>query len=344
MKEIQLNFSNYYTAEYIWIDAFNNLRSKAKTIYSPFNKFNVNDLPEWNFDGSSTGQAEGKNSEVILKPVSLFIDPFRSNNGMLVLCECYDPLGNPLSSNHRHNSEKIFKNIEKYEPWFGLEQEYVLYDFNTNRPLGWGIDYEPKPQGDYYCGIGSNNAFGREIVEEHYKTCLSIGLKVSGINGEVMPGQWEYQIGPVEGIDAADQLWIARYIMNRICEKYGVYVSLNPKPEEGDWNGSGCHINYSTNLMRNEGGIDEIYKAINKLSLKHKEHLDVYGDNLKRLTGLHETSSAEKFSYGVADRTASIRIPSVAVKEGKGYLEDRRPASDIDPYLALTKLVETTLL
>jgi glutamine synthetase len=351
MKQLSLSISNYQIsnyqiAEYIWIDIKGKLRSKARTLYLQYtdNTIAVDMFPLWNFDGSSTGQASSQNSEVILKPVSIFRDPFRKQNGLLVLCECYDNKMNHLESNHRYHAQKIFDLVENHHTWFGLEQEYVLYDNECNRPLGWGKFGEPESQGKYYCGVGADRVFGRNIVEEHYLTCLEIGLQISGINAEVMPGQWEYQVGPVEGIDACDQFWIARYILERVCEKYNVKVSLDPKPVKGDWNGSGCHVNYSTAEMRSEGGLSKIYEAIEKLGAKHSEHIAVYGTNTERLIGRLETSSIDKFSYGVADRTASIRIPSATQIEGKGYLEDRRPASDIDPYIVLAKLVKTTLI
>lgn len=344
MKEVIHNPSEYNIAEYIWIDARNKLRSKSKTLYLNSTIIKIDSLPNWNFDGSSTEQAIGNNSEVILKPVSIFKDPFRPTNGILVLCECYDILMKPVKSNNRYNAKRIFDVVETYKPWFGLEQEYTLYNNKTKRPLGWAINENPEAQGKYYCGIGADRVFGREIVEEHYQLCLNIGIKISGINAEVMPGQWEFQVGPVEGIDACDQLWMARYVMERLTERYDFTMSIDPKPMPGDWNGSGCHTNYSTKEMREEGGLDIIYQAIEKLEKKHMEHIKVYGNNEQRLTGTHETSRIDEFSSGVADRTASIRIPLFTQQNKKGYLEDRRPASDIDPYLVLSKIVETTIL
>ncbi len=342
-------------AEYVWIDATQNTRSKARTLppISTSRLTDPNSFPLWNFDGSSTGQASGHDSEVILVPRATYPDPFRPTNNysgpnFLVLCDCYDRQGKPVSTNTRTIAATIFENdkVKDKKPWFGLEQEYVLYDLITNRPLGWppeGSDLEP--QGKYYCSTGSDRAFGRQIVEEHYAACIVAGIRISGINAEVMPGQWEYQIGPCEGISAGDQLWLARYIMNRVAEKHGVTVSLNPKPEQGgDWNGSGCHANYSTEEMRGKGGRQWIDEAISKLGAKHMEHISVYGTNDKRLTGKHETSSIQSFSYGVANRGCSIRIPSVVEKDGCGYFEDRRPASDCDPYLVTSKLAETTIL
>lgn len=324
-------------AEYVWIDSSGLLRSKARTVKS-------DNILKWNFDGSSTGDAIGNDSEVILIPRKNFKDPFRKENNLLVLCDCYDRYNNPIASNTRAKVFNIFENnrVKREKPWYGFEQEYVLYDITNNLPLGWSINLEP--QGKYYCGVGANRVFGRKIVEEHYKKCLYSGINISGVNAEVMPGQWEYQVGPCEGIDAGDQVWMSRYILHRVCEKYNVYVSFNPKPVSGDWNGSGLHTNFSTQSMRDKDGLEYIYKAINKLSEKHKEHLSIYGDNSKRLTGQHETSDPDNFTFGVADRSASIRIPLFTEQNKCGYLEDRRPASDADPYLISAKLVETILL
>ena len=253
-------------------------------------------------------------------------------------------ISRPLPSNTRHNANQIFeKNIE-HHPWFGLEQEYVLIDGHTNKPLGWPTDStEPEPQGKYYCGVGYKTVFGREIITEHYQACLKAGIKIAGVNAEVLPGQWEFQIGPCVGIDAGDHLWMARYLLHRICEKHKVIASFEPKPVLGDWNGSGMHCNFSTEQMRYDGGIKYIENAISKLSKNHNEHIKVYGDNSKRLSGTHETSNIDNFTWGVGDRSASVRIPILVNDVGSGYFEDRRPASDADPYLVTSKIFETTL-
>ncbi len=327
--------------EYIWIDGLGKLRSKTRVLPTSESSHKLSKIPIWNFDGSSTNQALGNDSEIILVPVFMCPDPFRKQNNVLVLCECLTKNSEPAKWNNRAWAKTIFDKVTKHQPWFGLEQEYVLYDNTTNRPLGWTYTNGPVcGQGKYYCGVGT--VFGRNIADEHLKKCL--GLKISGINAEVMPGQWEFQIGPCVGIDAGDQLWIARYILERICEKYNVTVNYDPKPVKGNWNGSGCHANYSTKEMRSDDGIEVILDAINKLSKKHKEHIEVYGTNDYRLTGKHETSSMDTFTYGVADRGASIRIPLQVSRDGKGYFEDRRPASDCDPYLVTAKIAETTLL
>ena len=329
-------------AEYVWIGGTGqDLRSKTKTLNKQ--PKGPEDLPLWNFDGSSTGQAEGKDSEIILRPVKIVPDPFRGEPNILVLCECENPDGSPAIANTRREAKKVFDRDPKAAPWYGLEQEYTLFEDDGRTPFGWPKGGFPGPQGPYYCGAGTGKAFGRRVVEAHYNACLNAGLEISGINAEVMAGQWEFQVGPCEGIDSGDQVILARYILERVSEEFGVVVSLDPKPIAGDWNGAGCHVNFSTRQMREDGGYQVILEAMKRLEAKHEEHIKVYGTgNERRLTGKHETASIEKFSYGVADRGASIRIPRFTEAEGKGYLEDRRPASNIDPYAVTAKVFETS--
>lgn len=328
-------------AEYIWIGGTGmDLRSKTRTL--DFTPTSPDDLPLWNFDGSSTGQAPGKDSEVILRPVKITRDPFRRDPNILVLCECLKPDMTPISNNTREAAKQKFDKDLDAQPWFGLEQEYTLFEADGKTPLGWPRGGFPGPQGPYYCGNGTECAFGRAVVDAHYKACLYAGVRISGVNAEVMAGQWEFQVGPCEGIDSGDQLTLARYILKRVGEDLGVIVSFDPKPVSGDWNGAGCHINFSTRQMREKGGYDSIVRAIEALGEKHKEHILVYGaGNERRLTGQHETASMESFSYGVADRGASVRIPRFTERDGCGYFEDRRPASNVDPYVVTSKLFET---
>ena len=333
--------SNIITiVEYVWLDGNGGLRSKTRVLTHLV--FDINDIPEWNYDGSSTDQAHSNNSEIVLRPCRIFNCPFRqsSGNNYMVMCSSYDTDGNPAKYNNRDVAKNIFTKYEKSNPWYGLEQEYFIYDKNTNYPLGY---YDTCPaQGQYYCSVGTQNAFGRKMVEQHLDYCLTAGINISGINAEVAPGQWEFQIGPVLGIDASDQLWMARYILEKISESYNFYIVYHPKPLQGDWNGSGCHVNFSTENTRGDGGLSEIYTMMDKLSLKHDDHMMVYGKyNKNRMSGIHETSSYDKFTYGVANRQASVRIPSETVKNGKGYFEDRRPAANIDPYQATSIILNT---
>ncbi len=338
--------------EYIWLDSDNEFRSKTKIIYSnniTQDNLEISDLPVWNYDGSSTGQASGSDSEIFLQPVAIFKDPFRKNmQAYLVWCMCFDKNKNPTSNSHRNIAVDVFNKYADQEPWFGLEQEYFIIDPKTNLPLGFGSNdgLEPEPQGKYYCGVGANRVFFREIPETHMDHCLYAGIKICGINAEVAPAQWEYQIGPCVGIDASDHLWVSRYILNRVAESFGLSISYHPKPlgSEANWNGSGCHTNFSTKLMRDTNGIEYINKAINNLSLKHKQHMQFYGDhNRERMSGLHETSNYDVFTFGRANRGASVRIPNVVLDESKGYFEDRRPAANCDPYLVTCLIMNTSM-
>ena len=328
-------------AEYIWIDGHmptSKLRSKTKIIEG--NIKNVSDIPDWGFDGSSTQQAEGHFSDCLLKPVSYLPDPIRGGNDILVMCEVFNADGTVHKSNKRAQLRKLAEKYENEDCWFGIEQEYTFFD--GIKPLGWPDNGFPAPQGGYYCGVGSDEVYGRDVVEDHMEICLAAGIKMSGINAEVMPGQWEFPIGPCGPLDASDQLWIARWLLYRIGEDYGVSATLDPKPVKGDWNGAGAHTNFSTKSMREPGGIKIIEAACKNLSKTHDEHIAVYGDmNEERLTGLHETCSINEFRYGVSDRGASVRIPMQTDQDGYGYLEDRRPSANADPYEVCYMLIKT---
>jgi glutamine synthetase len=330
--------------EHVWIDGYDGLRSKTRVMDGEINS--LHDIPVWNFDGSSTNQATGEDSEVLIHPCALFNDPMRKAHHKLVLCETTTAKNEPLTNNHRRWAKSIFDMAPEKEPWFGLEQEYFLLNTVTNKPLGY--DGAVK-QGQYYCSAGAKNAFGRDIAAAHLEACVYAGIKISGINAEVAPGQWEYQIGPCLGIEQGDHLWMARFLLERVAEKYGVAVTIEPKPLDGDWNGSGCHANYSTKEMRegtnDKTGLDVINETIYKLSQNHLEHMKVYGkDNEKRLSGLHETSRYDEFSSDIANRGCSIRIGNNTFNEKKGYFEDRRPSSNCDPYLVSARLFKTTML
>lgn len=329
---------------YVWIDGTGEyLRAKTRTLN--FVPKSPEELPIWNYDGSSTYQSEGKNSDVFLHPVAVYKDPFRRGDNKLVLCETYRHDHRPTESNKRKTCQEAMRKVADQRPWFGIEQEYTLLE-PDNQPLRWPKNGFPGPQGPYYCGVGTNCVYGRHVVEAHYRACLYAGIKISGTNAEVMPSQWEFQVGPCEGISVGDDLWMARFLLNRVAEDFNVVVSFDPKPIQGDWNGAGAHTNFSTKAMREEGGISEIEKAIKKLSLNHERHIKAYDpkqgrDNERRLTGKHETSSIHDFSSGVADRAASIRIPRSVQEDGQGYLEDRRPSSNCDPYTVTEAIVQT---
>ena len=329
-------------AEYIWIDGYmptQNLRSKTKVVDGPIK--DISELPNWGFDGSSTLQADGNDSDCMLKPVSFIPDPIRKGDHILVMCEVFNADESVHKSNYRAKLRELDKKYKDQECWFGIEQEYTFME-TDDKPYGWPDNGFPAPQGKYYCGVGCEQVYGRDIVETHLEACLWAGLEMSGINAEVMPAQWEYQVGPLGPLAVSDQLWFARWIMRRISEEWGVMVSIEPKPMKGDWNGAGAHTNFSTKAMRSPGGIKEIEMACEKLGKKHNDHIAIYGsDNEQRLTGLHETCSINDFRWGNSDRGASIRIPMGTYNDGCGYLEDRRPAANMDPYRVCTALMET---
>tara|TARA_Y100000780_G_C13655096_1_gene406241 strand:+ start:513 stop:1523 length:1011 start_codon:yes stop_codon:yes gene_type:complete len=329
-------------AEYIWIDGHKptaKLRSKTKIFEGPVKS--LDDIPMWGFDGSSTMQAEGSDSDCMLKPVYYLPDPIRGGDDILVMNEVRKPDGSIHESNTRARLVEIAEKHKDEDAWFGIEQEYTF--FKGRSPLGWPNGGYPAPQGPFYCGVGADEVFGRDIVEDHMDICVQAGIQISGVNAEVMPGQWEFQVGSLGPLEVSDQLWIARWILYRIAENYGVNATLHPKPVKGDWNGAGAHANFSTKPMRENGGLKIIESACEKLGRKHEEHIAVYGaHNEERLTGLHETCALHEFRYGVSDRGASIRIPMDTANNGKGYLEDRRPSANMDPYQVCAALIETT--
>lgn len=329
-----------YKLEYVWLDGYTpvpNLRSK--TLIKEFSKFpELDQLPNWGFDGSSTQQAEGKNSDCILKAVAVFPDSTRKN-GVLVMSEVMMPDGvTPHPSNTRAGI------ADEPGAWFGFEQEYFLYQ--DGRPLGFPENGYPAPQGPYYTGVGYKNVgdIARQIVEEHIDQCLDAGINHEGINAEVAKGQWEFQIFGKGSKTAADQVWMARYILMRLCEKYGVDIEWHCKPlGNTDWNGSGMHCNFSTTYLREKGGKEYFENLMAAFARNINEHIAVYGpDNHMRLTGLHETQAIDKFNYGLADRGASVRVPHSFMNNNyKGYLEERRPNSQGDPYSIASRILKT---
>lgn len=327
-----------YKLEYIWLDGKTPIPElRGKTTIKSFDKEpTLADLPVWGFDGSSTMQAEGKSSDCLLKPVAMYPDASR-NSAFIVLSEVMLPDGTPHPSNVRA------KIADDADFWAGFEQEYFLY--KDSRPLGFPKEGFPGPQGPYYCGVGYKymGSIARTIVEEHLELCLAAGINHEGINAEVAKGQWEFQIFGKGSKKAADDVWTARYLMMRLCEKYEIDVQWHCKPIKGDWNGSGMHTNFSTKYIRETGG-KEYFEALMAAFDKNKEaHIAVYGpDNEMRLTGHHETQSIHKFSYGLSDRGASIRMPVNFIKNGyKGYLEDRRPNSEADPYQIVEQILRS---
>ena len=327
-----------YQAEYIWLDGTSPtplLRNKTKIMAEGA------ELPLWSFDGSSTEQAPGDRSDCVLRPVWSCPDPIRGGNNILVMAEVLNSDMTPHPTNTRAAAAKAAKKFKAQEPWFGIEQEYTMLNADGSA-LGFPKGGYPKPQGPYYCGVGTGRVVGRDIVEAHTQACLDAGISISGTNAEVMPGQWEFQVGPLGVLEVSDQLTVARWLLHRVAEDFDVVISLDAKPEKGDWNGAGAHTNFSTKAMREDGGFKVIEKACVALGKKIDLHVTNYGAGIEeRLTGKHETAPYNKFSYGVSNRGASVRIPLQAEIDGKGYMEDRRPNANMDPYTVTRLIVET---
>ena len=354
-----LTLENHTQVTYVWIGGQKELRSKTKTLpkftntkkYSKLEEddertqYIVSELPDWNYDGSSTNQAEGKFSEIIIKPQRIFKDPFREG-GLLVMCDTYLPNGLPHETNTRFNANLTFKEKLNEEPWFGIEQEFFVMKKGTKTPLGFPENGFPEKQGQYYCSVGASNCMGRDILETFYRAALYSGITISGTNVEVAPSQFEYQVGPCTGIDSGDELWMSRYILHRVSELFDVDVNFEPKPVKGNWNGSGCHTNYSTLSMRKTNGLTHIVKAIELLEKYHQHMIPFYGDenNKERLTGSHETGHWSKFSWGYGDRGATIRVGTDVLNEKKGYFEIRAVSSDMDPWYTTGEVFRITAL
>ena len=343
-------------AEYIWLDGASptqELRSKTRVLFSK-DHWTLENFPEWSFDGSSTWQALGRDSDCILKPVFFTVDPMREGDNFLVLCEVHSADGKYHPTNERAKLRELIEKTKDQQPLIGFEQEYTFLQGTATEkwPLGWPDGGFPGPQGPFYCGVGADKVHGRDIVETHTRLCEKAQLSLYGVNAEVMPAQWEFQIGyrggdePADPLAMSDHLWVARYLLKRVAENYDVYVSFSNKPIKGDWNGAGMHTNFSTKDTRDKNhGVDKIHEAIEKLKEKHKEHIVDYGHGLsERLTGLHETCHISEFRAGVSNRGASIRIPISTHQKGCGYFEDRRPGANANPYIISSRLLETVCL
>jgi len=355
--------------EYVWIDAAGGMRSKTRVVQLEESVeciINESARWEWSFDGSSTGQATGTDSDVLIRPVAIYPNQFYNipssyfgQRAYLVLCDCYNKDGTPHATNARVQCAQTETACAAEEPLFGIEQEYVLYDRAKEAPYQWASAADPGcgGQGPYYCGVGGDRCFGRKIVDQHLRACLHAGIEICGTNAEVMASQWEFQVGPLPATQVSDQLWMARYILQRITEEHECCATFHPKPMR-TWNGSGGHTNFSTSAMRGSNpestaamrtksndAMDAIKTACNKLQANHSEHMAVYGEfNDARMTGLHETSSMHECTWGISDRGRSIRIPRHVANQGHGYLEDRRPAANLDPYLVTERIMRTCCL
>ena len=327
--------------EYVWLDGYTpepNLRSKVKIVDAKTIGASIESFPMWNFDGSSTNQADTGNSDRLLKPVRTYMSDKILLDTVYVLCEVLNPDGTPHESNRRSKIGEGFEDL-----WFGFEQEYFIREEVNGNILGHKRNIL-KGQGEYYCGVG-HNVIGRKFVDEHLDMCLNYGIDITGINAEVALGQWEYQVFSKGKLKGGDDLWMTRYFLYKIAEKYGYHIELHPKPiTHGEWNGSGLHTNFSTDNMRDKGGYEYFTSLFNAFGSRHEDHIKAYGsENHLRLTGNFETQSIDKFSWGVSDRGASIRVPQDTAKDWKGYVEDRRPGSNADPYKIIKEIVTSLI-
>jgi len=325
--------------EYVWLDGYKpepNLRSKVKIVeYNTVNNaFLDGNFPMWNFDGSSTNQANTGNSDRLLKPIRHYMSDILST--VYILCEVLNPDGTPHESNKRSQITEGYEDL-----WFGFEQEYFIREEINGNILGHKRNIL-KGQGEYYCGVG-HNVVGRQFVDEHLNMCLNYGIDITGINAEVALGQWEYQVLSQGKHKGGDDLWMTRYFLYKVAEKHNYHIELHPKPlTHGEWNGSGLHTNFSTDTMRFDGDEKYFMALFNAFESRHEDHIKAYGSNNNlRLTGEYETQSIDKFSWGISDRGASIRVPQDTAKEWKGYVEDRRPGSNADPYKIIREIVKS---
>ena len=327
--------------EYVWLDGYTpepNLRRKVKIVNAETIGASIESFPMWNFDGSSTNQAETGNSDRLLKPVRTYMSDKILLDTVYVLCEVLNPDGTPHESNKRSQIGEGFEDL-----WFGFEQEYFIREEINGNVLGH--KRHNLFQGEYYCGVG-HNVVGREFVEEHTDMCLKHGIDITGTNAEVALGQWEYQVFSQGKLKGGDDLWMTRYFLFKTAEKYGYHIDIHPKPlQHGEWNGSGLHTNFSTDTMRLDGGEEYFMALFNAFESRHQDHIKAYGSNNNlRLTGEYETQSIDKFSWGVSDRGASIRVPQDTAKDWKGYVEDRRPGSNADPYKIIKEIVKSLIM
>lgn len=330
--------------EYVWVDHDGQMRSKTKVIYQkrPPKLEDLN-LPFWHFNDDVAKSGGGKN-DIVLKPQSVFPDPFRGGECIMVLCDTYNSDLTPLQSNTRHDAVKVFNVWGNQKPMYGMSQEFFLME--KNGPLGFANVCHSTPlthnASDFYCGSGGNNAYGRECVESAFKRCILSGINVTGMHPEGAPAQWKINLC-AEGIAAADQLVMMRYILNRTAEMHGYWINYSPKPML-HWRGSGCHVNFSTNDMRDDGGYSVIEAAIVKLEKAHQKHIDNYGArNDLRLMNMGGASLFDTFTHGVGEGNVSVRIPNETFTKKRGYFEDRRPGANMDPYVVAALILETSL-
>lgn len=304
--------------DYVWIGEDGDLKSKTKIFYKIIER--VDELPVFSYDSILSNSPES--SEIFVYPKRLFRCPFRRPYGAIVMCDTHNSK-NTLVDNHRHRAKKIFSTFADQKPYFGLTQMFSI------ATIGIDDNQENKNElSDKYCSVGAQNVIGRDISEDHLEACMYAGINVSGTNVGKHLGEWEFHLHPSEGLDAADQLWIARYILEKTAEKYHTQIIYDAHPD------AKCYVSFSTQSMREEGGLNVIMSTIEKLKIKHREHLKYYGC---------DTSKFDEFNCAIGNRKASIRVPTNTYKNKRGCLEDRRPPANMNPYLVMTKLLESSI-
>lgn len=334
MNNKNTNETKALILEYVWLDGKMNLRSKYKTIKIQDNDLNID---QWIYDGKSTYQYESEDSEVILNPIAFYNNPFfEKGQALLVLCDTFYERSNkfiPTSTNRRILAREIFQKKKELEPLFELKQEYFMmcneYTYPSSTPLFFKNPKQPKEQGDYYCGVGNQNIIMRSLAEKHYLFCITSGINISGMNAEIGPNQWRFKIGPCSGISAGDEIILARYILTKLSEQFGVDICFKSKPLQQPWNNSGLHVNFSTNETRDTDGIIKLNTYVQSLTNKHNDHMLVYGDNSEKLIAKAENTSI------------NVTIPNKVNRERKGYLKDNRACSNADPYIIIAKIYDT---
>nr|CAH7745052.1 unnamed protein product [Callosobruchus chinensis] len=313
---------------YLWIDhTGENLRSKTRTL--DFSPSTYKEVPIWNFNGFHTMKAPKEKSDYYLVPVSLYNDPIRRGANKIVLCETFDADEKPCKTNHRQKCVEALNKVCDHEVYIGFEQDYYIMG-SDGRPFGWPPMGEPISDRQYYASMCT--VIGREITECIYRALLYAGVNVYSDCAEPAPSQWELKTNGERGVKPADDMWFSRWLMQRIAEDFGLCISFQPFVSPR-WSKSGLHVTYSTKKMRDNDGMKYIQETIKKLEKCHTEMLKIY----------KSTYLGDKFTSGIGDRTASVRIPKIVADKKKGFIEDRRPAGNADPYKIMEALIKACI-
>ncbi|GAX81512.1 hypothetical protein CEUSTIGMA_g8940.t1 [Chlamydomonas eustigma] len=351
-------YENKILVEYVWLGSSgSDLRSKSRVFDT--RPSSVDDVPMIAVDGGSYDQhPEGQ--EVFLKPRKLFRDPFRAGDHLLVLCDSFKTNVNsslrnqnssctlePSNSNSRAPCEETLNQASAHLPIFAAEQEYCILASSTvpSSTPAWPYAHLPDPCKPYMSvpGLSEANklktyASGRHLAERHLQACLHAGIKITETSQRTSPAArlWSYKLGPLLGVDLADQLWMSRFILLRLSEEEGLSVSFDPTAVGGA--GARCNMKYSTSETRNPGGgLSCIQLHLELLESAHLLHLLAYSKGCV-------SSRSLGFEVGVGgSKEPTLVVPSKTLILKAGHYVDQRPPSNVDPYLAIMVLVSTTL-